>query len=84
MALMLSLPTAGIKVHTIGDSTMANYEENRLTRGWGNAEEYSAKHTRKMKKAYMVFRHKSIVVALGCPKKIRMGDFACRGGRMKM
>lgn len=50
----------------------------------GNAEEYSAKHTRKMKKAYMVFRHKSIVVALGCPKKIRMGDFACRGGRMKM
>lgn len=34
VGLMLSLPTAGIKVHTIGDSTMANYEENRVTRGW--------------------------------------------------
>lgn len=34
--LLLAMPVAGIKVHTIGDSTMANYDESAtVTRGWG-------------------------------------------------
>ena len=27
--------TQNLKVHTIGDSTMADYMENHRTRGWG-------------------------------------------------
>ncbi|MDE5750950.1 MAG: hypothetical protein K2H87_09340, partial [Duncaniella sp.] len=35
LALGLSLPVGAKKVHTIGDSTMANYDENAtVTRGW--------------------------------------------------
>lgn len=35
VALGLSLPVGAKKVHTIGDSTMANYDENAtVTRGW--------------------------------------------------
>lgn len=33
---LTSLPVSAIKVHTIGDSTMANYDEDStVTRGWG-------------------------------------------------
>ena len=35
MTLLIVLPTMAIKVHTIGDSTMAEYEESNAKRGWG-------------------------------------------------
>lgn len=34
MLFMGALSTGAVKVHTIGDSTMANYAEDRVTRGW--------------------------------------------------
>ena len=38
LAFLLMLPCMSVsakKVHTIGDSTMANYDETTITRGWG-------------------------------------------------
>jgi len=33
--LAVTNQVSAVKVHTIGDSTMAEYEESRVTRGWG-------------------------------------------------